>query len=108
MSKKKVIELNKVYELKLEEIEKLKKLLESGTYYYSINDLWIRSKVAYITNYVAKDYFEVFFGSGSVKFDINNIEKVYHPSIVVGKFKWCYLLKNNDNENIGYIGYSEF
>lgn len=36
--------------------------------------------------------------------EASEVKRVRRPSNIVGGFKWCYLIKNEYKENIGYIG----
>ena len=50
---------------------------------------------------------EIFFTGGIVDLYKDKLSKVTRPPDIIGAFKWCYLLKNEDNKNIGYIGEKE-
>ena len=36
--------------------------------------------------------------------EASEVKRVRRPTGVIGKFDWCYLIKNEYKENIGYIG----
>ena len=36
--------------------------------------------------------------------EVSEVKRVRRPTGVIGEFDWCYLIKNEYKENIGYIG----
>ena len=83
--------------------EELKKQLLTGTFYYYKSGLWIQSKVngAVI---IENDYLMVSFEGGHADAFLKNVKPIRRPGNIVRKFNWCYILKNDENECIGYIG----
>ena len=87
-------------------IEKLKEQLQQGTFYYSNSNILVKGKVYNVISY-DDGQLEIFFTGGKVDLYKDKLTKVRRPHNIIGAFKWCYLLKNEDNENIGYIGLKE-
>ena len=36
--------------------------------------------------------------------EASEVKKVRRPTGIIGEFEWCYLIKNEYKESIGYIG----
>lgn len=36
--------------------------------------------------------------------EASEVKRVRRPAGIIGEFEWCYLIKNEYKENIGYIG----
>lgn len=87
-------------------IEKLKEQLQQGTFYYHKSNLVVTGKVYNIVSYDDGEL-EIFFTGGIVSVYKDKLDKVICPLNTIGVFKWCYLLKNSDDESIGYIGLKE-
>lgn len=87
-------------------IEELKEQLQQGTFYYSTSNILIKGKIYNVISY-DDGQLEIFFTGGIVDLYKNKLTKIRRPPNIIGAFKWCYLLKNEDNENIGYIGLGE-
>lgn len=85
-------------------MEELKNQLKQGTFYYHKFGLLVKGKVNFVLE-ADDNVLEVSFNGGSVTVYLDKIQKVYAPGHVIRVFKWCYLLKNNYGEEIGYIGY---
>ncbi|OOM16750.1 hypothetical protein [Clostridium saccharobutylicum] len=86
----------------LKDIEKFKEQIRQSTFYYHKPSLFIKSQV---TNVVDNgDFLEVAFEGGNVDIFIEDIKQVRRPGNLVASFAYCYMLKNEDDEIIGYIG----
>lgn len=82
---------------------KLKEQLLQGTYYYQKSELFFKGKVYNIVVYDDGEL-EIFFNGGIVGAYSKRLKQIRRPANIIEEFKWCYLIKNSDNENIGYIG----
>lgn len=80
--------------------------LKQGTFYYYKFGLLIKSKIDKV-NIVEDDFVCISFECGHVYVFLKNVKAVKRPGNIVANFKWCYTLKNDDNECIGYIGQIE-
>lgn len=87
-------------------IEELKEQLLKGTFYYYKSNLFIKSEITRVVE-MEGIFLEISFECGNVDVFIDNIKPVRRPGNIIAKFEWCYLLKNEDNECIGYIGLKE-
>lgn len=88
-------------------IEELKEQLLQGTFYYSKpGALLINAKVYNVISYDDGEL-EIFFTGGMVSIYKDKLIKVKRPLNIISVLKWCYSLKNEDNENIGHIGEKE-
>jgi len=87
-------------------IEELKEQLLKGTFYYSKSNLLVKGKIYNVVSY-DDGQLEIFFTGGIVDVYKDKLTSIRRPSNIISVFKWCYLLKNEDNENIGYIGEKE-
>ena len=84
-------------------IQELKEQLSKGTFYYCKPELWIESKIEEV-NIIEDDYLMIRFNGGHADAFLENVKAIRRPGNIVKKFNWCYILKNYDNECIGYIG----
>ncbi len=87
-------------------IEELKELFLKGTYYFHKSSLLVNSKVYNIVSYDDGEL-EIFFTGGIVGVYKDKVKKIRRPPNIISVFKWCYLLKDEDNQSIGYIGLKE-
>lgn len=87
-------------------IEKLKQQLQQGTFYYHKSNLVVTGKVYNIVSYDDGEL-EIFFTGGIVSAYKDKLDKVRHPPNAISVFKWCYILKDEYNECVGYIGEKE-
>ena len=81
--------------------------LEEAHYYLNIPNLIIVLPITDIA--ISKDGITLTLGedntsSITVWKEASEVKRVRRPSNIVGGFKWCYLIKNEYKENIGYIG----
>lgn len=86
-------------------MEELKEQLQQGTFYYSNSNMLVKGKVYNVISY-DDGQLEIFFTGGIVDLYKDKLTKVRRPPNIIGVFKWCYLLKNEDDV-IGYIGLKE-
>ena len=87
----------------MDDIQELKEQLSKGTFYYCKSELWIQSKIEEV-NIIEGDYLMIRFNGGHADAFLKNVKAIRRPANIVKKFNWCYILKNYDNECIGYIG----
>lgn len=87
-------------------ITKLKEQLIKGIFYVDTSDTLLSSKVTNVLE-ADKNVLEILLKGGSTTVYIDKLQKVYSPGHSTKIFKWCYLLKNNQNSVIGYIGEPE-
>ena len=87
-------------------IEKLKEQLQQGTFYYHKSNLLVKGKVYNIVSYDDGEI-EIFFTGGIVSAYKDKVDKIRHPPNIISVFKWCYILKDEYNECVGYIGEKE-
>ncbi|ALB44591.1 hypothetical protein [Clostridium beijerinckii] len=88
------------------ELEELKEQLLKGTFYHYGSNLLVKGKIYNVINY-DDGQLEIFFTGGIVDLYKDKLTEVRRPPNIISVFKWCYSLKNEDNENIGYIGEKE-
>lgn len=87
--------------------ELLKRDLEEAHYYLNIPNLII---VLPITDIAAsEDGVTLILGedndsSITIWKEASEVKRVRRPTGIIGEFEWCYLIKNEYKENIGYIG----
>lgn len=87
--------------------ELLKHDLEEANYYLNMPNLII---ILPITDIATSDdgitltLGEDNYSSITIWREASEIKKVKRPAGVIGEFEWCYLIKNEYKENIGYIG----
>ena len=87
-------------------IQELKEQLSRGTFYYCKPELWIQSKIEQV-DIIENDYLMIRFNCGHADAFLKNVKTIKSPDNIDAKFKWCYILRNYDNECIGYIGQTE-
>ncbi|MBC2459389.1 hypothetical protein [Clostridium beijerinckii] len=87
-------------------MEELKEQLLKGTFYYSNSNILVKGKVYNVISY-DDGQLEILFHGGIVDLYKDKLTKVRRPPNIISVFKWCYSLKNDDNECIGYIGEKE-
>ena len=80
------------------------KQLETGTFYYYKFGLLVKLPVAEIID--KEDFITLNFANnaGYVDVFVEHMQKVSRPGNIIAKFKWCYSLKNDYKDFIGYIG----
>ena len=87
--------------------ELLKRDLEDAHYYLNIPNLII---VLPITDIAAsEDGLTLTLGEDNTSSitiwkEASEVKKVRRPTGIIGEFEWCYLIKNEYKEDIGYIG----
>lgn len=87
--------------------ELLKHDLEEANYYLNMPNLIIILPITDIA--ISNDGVTLTLGednSSSITIwkEASEVKKVRKPTGVIGEFEWCYLIKNEYKENIGYIG----
>ncbi|KHD14992.1 hypothetical protein AWN73_10820 [Clostridium butyricum] len=87
-------------------IKKIKEQLQQGTFYYYKSNLFIKSEVTRVVE-MEDIFLEISFECGNVDVFIDKIKPVRRPDNIIAKFKWCYKLKNEYDDVIGYIGLKE-
>lgn len=85
------------------EIEELKEQLQQGTFYYHKFGLLVKGKVKLVLP-IDNDTLNVNFTGGTVDIYMDKIKAVRRPDNIIAKFEWCYKLRNEYDECIGYIG----
>lgn len=81
--------------------------LEEARYYLNIHNLII---VLPITDIVTtEDGMTLTLGEDNTSSitiwrEASEVKRVRRPIGIIGDFEWCYLIKNEYKENIGYIG----
>ena len=84
-------------------IEELKKQLQEGTFYYHKFGLLVKGKVNIVLK-VSEDTLNVSFVGGCVDVYMDKIKPVKRPSNIIADFEWCYVLRNEYDDVIGYLG----
>ncbi|EES48906.1 hypothetical protein NE172_02195 [Clostridium botulinum] len=85
------------------DIKKLKEQLKEGTFYYYKFGLLVKGKINMVLEF-SENSLNANFEGGTVDIYLDKIKKVRRPDNIVVKFEWCYILKNEYNDCIGYIG----
>lgn len=87
-------------------MEELKEQLQQGTFYYYKFGLFFKGKVNNVLQ-ISEDTLNVSFVGGDVDVYADKIKPVRRPGNIIVAFKWCYQLKNEYDDIIGYIGLKE-
>lgn len=87
--------------------ELLKRDLEEAHYYLNIPNLIIVLPITDIA--VNEDCLTLTLdedntSSITIWKEASEVKRVRRPTGIIGEFEWCYLIKNEYKENIGYIG----
>lgn len=87
--------------------ELLKRDLAEAHYYLNIPNLIIVLPITDIA--VSEDGLILTLGEDNTSSitiwkEASEVKKVRRPTGIIGEFEWCYLIKNEYKENIGYIG----
>lgn len=90
----------------IDKLKSVKEQLSKGTFYYHKFGLLVKGKVNLVLE-MSKDTLNVNFTGGTVDIYMDKIKSVRRPENIIAKFKWCYQLRNEYNEVIGYIGETE-
>jgi hypothetical protein len=84
-------------------IENLEEKLKVGHFYYNKFGLFIKAKIKEI---IAEDNkINITFEGGNAETTLNKIEASENKTNVASRFDWCYKIKNEFGEEIGYIGH---
>lgn len=86
------------------DIEELKDQLSKGTFYYYKFGMHIKSKVTLVLLNKDEETLYIHFNGGWIEADIESIKEIRRPGNIIATFKWCYILKNEYDDCIGYIG----
>lgn len=82
--------------------ENLEKLKE-GTFYYSICGMHFSSEIIGVRVWESdSNTIEIKFQGGELYSD--NFESVNRPAFFIADFEWCYKIKNEYGDFIGYVG----
>lgn len=84
-------------------MEELKEQLKQGTFYYHKFGLFVKGKVNLVLQ-SSNDTLNVNFIGGCVDVYKDNIKEIRGPGNIIADFEWCYMLKNEYDDIIGYIG----
>lgn len=84
-------------------IEKLKEQLQQGSFYYHKFGLLVKGKVNIVLQ-ISNDTLNVNFVGGCVDVYKDKIKAIRRPGNIIADFEWCYMLKNEYDDVIGYIG----
>ena len=81
--------------------------LEEAHYYLNIPNLIIVLPITDIAT--SKDGITLALGDDTTSSitiwkEASEVKRVRRPTGIIGEFQWCYLIKNEYKENIGYIG----
>lgn len=81
--------------------------LEEANYYLNIPNLIIVLPITDIS--ASEDGITLTLGNDNTSSitiwkTASEVKKVRRPTGILGEFEWCYLIKNEYKENIGYIG----
>lgn len=87
--------------------KELCKQLKEGTFYFYKFGLLVKLPVASVID--KEDFITLDFANnaGYVDVFVEHMQKVSRPGNIIAKFKWCYSLKNDYGDHIGYIGRTE-
>lgn len=86
-------------------MEELIEQLKQGAFYYNRPGISFKSKVKSIELLKEKnDQFNIYFEGGQISVFNYGISKILRPENMINTFVWCYKLKNEYDECIGYIG----
>ena len=83
------------------------KQLKEGTFYFYKFGLLVSLPVAEVID--KEDFITLNFANntGYVDVFVEHMKKVSRPGNILNKFSWCYSLKNDYKDFIGYIGKTE-
>ena len=87
-------------------IEEIKERFQQGTFYYHKFGLLIKGKINLVLK-MSNDTLKVNFTSGTVDVYMDKIKSIRRPGNIIADFEWCYMLKNEYDDIIGYIGKRE-
>lgn len=84
-------------------MKELKEQLQQGTFYYHKFGLLVKGKVNVVLQN-SETTLNVNFIGGMVDVYIDKLKPVRRPGNIIADFEWCYMLKNEYDDIIGYIG----
>jgi len=86
-------------------MEELKEQLKQGIFYYHKSGLLVKGTVISVELLEGKNkQFNIDFEGGQVSVFYYDMSKILRPGNIIANFEWCYKLRNEYNEEIGYIG----
>lgn len=84
----------------------LKRNLEDGFFYFQLHNVFIRSKIKRVVGRkTLTKYLIIEFENGNI--DIHSktrVTEIKRPKNIFTEFEWCYEIRNEDDEFLGYIG----
>lgn len=89
----------------MSEIQMLNEQLKEGTFYICKGGLYLNNKVVK-SKVIDDEIIEIEFENGILDVVKNCITKVKRPENIRKNFVWCYLVRNEEGEKLGYIGLS--
>ena len=87
----------------MENIEGLRKQLSKGTYYNNDIDNPVKGAVKNVLIFDDNEI-AIFYNGGSVKTYLDRMKPIRRPSNIIAKFEWCFILKDEKDNVVGYIG----
>lgn len=84
-------------------MEELKEQLQQGTFYYHKFGLLVKGKVNLVLEN-SETMLNINFTGGLVDVYTDKMTLIKRPGNIIADFEWCYMLKNEYDEIIGYIG----
>lgn len=80
------------------------KQLKEGTFYFYKFGLLVKLPVLKVID--KEDFITLNFANngGYIHVFVEHMQKVRRPGNIISKFDWCYSLKNDYGDHIGYIG----
>lgn len=86
--------------------ELLKHDLEEAYYYLNLPNIFIKLPITDVM--CSDDGLTLTLGNDTYSTlniwkDASEVKKVRRPSNIIGEFAWCYLIRNEYKEDIGYI-----
>lgn len=87
------------------EIQMLSEQLKEGTFYICKEGLDLNNKVVE-TKVIDNELIEIKLENGRLDIVKNCITKIRRPKNIRKNFAWCYLVRNEEGEKLGYIGLS--
>lgn len=84
----------------------IKRNLEDGFFYFQLHNVFIRAKIKRVVGRkTLTKYLIIEFENGNI--DIHSktrVTEIKRPKNILTEFEWCYEIRNEDDEFLGYIG----